>query len=122
MIKKISLVLFILLYAGAGIFHFINPESYLALIPDWLGNPELINILAGICEIIVALLAVFPKTRKYAGWLAIAMLAAFTISHLYFIQLGHCTGDLCVAPWIGWVRLVVIHPLLMYWAYLISKS
>ncbi|WP_194852578.1 DoxX family protein [Nonlabens antarcticus] len=121
MIKKILLILFVAFYAIAGIFHFIIPETYLKLIPEWLGDALTINLIAGGFEIIVAVLAIFPKTRKLGGYLAILMLLAFTISHIYFIQLGHCAGELCVQPWIGWVRLIVIHPMLIYWAYSISK-
>ncbi len=121
-IRKISIAMFCLLFCGAGLYHFISPETYLTLIPSWLGDPVVINLLAGAAEIIVAVLVLFPKSRKIAGWLAMAMLIAFTISHVYFIQLGHCASDICLAPWIGWVRLVVFQPLLIYWAYRVSKS
>ncbi|BAO56384.1 DoxX family protein [Nonlabens marinus] len=120
--KKISIGLFVVFYGFAGVYHFISPETYLPVIPDWLGDPKMINILAGMAEIIIATLVIIPDTRKQAGYLAIAMLLAFTISHIYFIQLGHCAADVCLDPWIGWVRLVVIHPLLIYWAYRISNS
>lgn len=122
MLKKISIIVFVGFYAVAGINHFIHPEPYLKVIPEWLGNASLLNTLAGAVEILVALLALFIKTRKYAGYITIAMLLAFIISHVYFIQIGHCAGDICLDPWIGWVRLVVIHPLLIYWAYRISKA
>jgi len=120
--KKISLILFIIFYGFAGINHFIYPETYLEVIPGWLGDARLINSLAGAAEILTALLAIFSKTRMYAGYLAVVMLLAFIISHVYFIQIGHCAGDLCLDPWIGWVRLIVIHPLLIFWAYRIAKS
>jgi len=120
--KKISLILFATVYGVAGINHLVNPETYLELIPEWLGDRNIINVLAGIVEILVAVLAIFPKTRKISGYLAMVMLIAFVISHVYFIQIGHCAGDMCLDPWIGWVRLVVIHPLLIYWAYSISKA
>jgi uncharacterized membrane protein len=120
--KKTSIIVFIAFYGFAGIYHFINPETYLPVIPDWLGDPKVINILAGLAEIVVAFLAIFPKTRKQSGYLTIAMLLAFIISHVYFIQLGHCAGETCLDPWIGWVRLVIIHPLLIYWAYRVSNS
>ncbi|AGC78311.1 putative membrane protein [Nonlabens dokdonensis] len=119
--RKLLLYSFVAFYAFAGIMHFITPEVYLKVIPDWLGNKTLLNYAAGAVEIAVALLALFPATRKFAGYLAIAMLAAFIISHVYFIQLGSCAGDLCIPEWIGYFRLIVIHPLLMYWAWKISK-
>lgn len=122
MFKKISVAFFILFYGVAGVVHFLRPQAYVDVIPAWLGDPLMINYLAGAVEIVVAVLAIFRKTRKVAGYITIAMLLAFTISHVYFIQMGNCAGDLCLDPWIGWVRLIVIHPLLIYWAYRISRS
>lgn len=119
--RKLLLYSFIAFYAFAGIMHFIQPSVYMEVIPDWLGNKEVLNYAAGVVEIAVALLALFNFTRKFAGYLAIAMLAAFIISHIYFIQIGSCAGDLCIPEWIGYFRLIVIHPLLMYWAWKISK-
>lgn len=120
-IHKLSLFTFIAVYLVAGIMHFIKPDIYLEVIPDWLGNKLLINYIAGIAELIVASMAVFSKTRKMAGYLTIAMLLAFIISHVYFLLNGSCAGDLCIPSWIGWSRLLVIHPILIYWAYKITK-
>lgn len=119
--NKLLLYSFIVFYAFAGIMHFVTPDIYLEVIPDWLGNKELINYVAGAVEILIALLALFNKTRRIAGYLTIAMLIAFIISHVYFIQIGSCAGELCIPEWIGYFRLIVIHPLLIYWALKISK-
>ncbi|OUS18641.1 hypothetical protein A9Q93_03615 [Nonlabens dokdonensis] len=119
--RKLLLYSFVAFYAFAGIMHFITPEVYLKVIPDWLGNKILLNYAAGAVEIAVAVLALIRTTRKFAGYLAIAMLAAFIISHVYFIQIGSCAGDLCIPEWIGYFRLILIHPLLIYWAWKISK-
>ncbi len=120
--KKLSIIAFSLFYGFAGIIHFVTPGSYLPVIPAWLGDPLVINYLAGFVEIAVALLVLFKSTRVWASYLTIAMLLAFTISHVYFIQIGSCAGDLCIAPWIAWVRLLLIHPLLIYWAYHLSTE
>jgi len=120
--KKIFIILFVIFYGLAGVNHYLFPAIYLEVIPEWLGNPTLVNAVAGAVEILIAVLAIFSETRKIAGYGAIAMLLAFIISHVYFIQMGHCAGELCLAPWLGWVRLVVIHPLLIYWAYRVSRS
>ncbi|MFB0903145.1 MAG: hypothetical protein QMB11_02075 [Nonlabens sp.] len=119
--KKALLYSFIILYAIAGVLHFLIPEVYLEAIPDWLGNKMLVNYTAGIVEISVALLAFFSKTRKTAGIITMAMLLAFSISHVYFLQNGSCAGDFCIPSWIGWMRLLIIHPLLIFWAWKISR-
>ena len=84
--KKISLILFIIFYGFAGINHFLNPETYEQLIPNWLGDSAVINLAAGVVEIAVAILAIFKPTRKWAGYLTIAMLLAFIISHSQFVR------------------------------------
>jgi uncharacterized membrane protein len=119
--KKALLYSFIILYAIAGVLHFLIPEVYLEAIPDWLGNKMLVNYTAGIVEISVALLAFFSKTRKTAGIITMAMLLAFSISHVYFLQNGSCAGDFCIPSWIGWMRLLIVHPLLIFWAWKISR-
>lgn len=121
MIHKLLLYSFILLYGIAGILHFVQPDLYLEVIPEWLGKKVIINYLAGVLELIVALLACFKQSRSTAAYTTIAMLLAFTISHVYFIQNDSCAGSFCIAAWIAWVRLVVIHPLLIWWAWSIKK-
>jgi uncharacterized membrane protein len=56
-------------------------------------------------------------TRKWAAYGIIAMLIAFIPSHIYFIQINSCAGQLCVPTWLGWARLLLIHPLLLFWAW-----
>ncbi|WP_292891932.1 hypothetical protein [Nonlabens sp.] len=119
--KKALLYSFIALYTIAGIMHFVTPEVYLEVIPDWLGNKLWVNYAAGVAELLVAGLALFHKTRAIAGIGAMVMLLAFSISHVYFLQNGSCAGDFCIPSWIGWLRLVIIHPLLIFWAWKISR-
>ncbi|WP_375577599.1 hypothetical protein ABWH96_11100 [Marivirga tractuosa] len=110
-------------YLLAGFNHFINPEFYLPLIPPFFSNPEKINVLSGITEIILAIGILFYPSRKYAAYSIILMLIAFIPSHVYFIQIGSCINDgLCVPEWIGWIRLLLIHPVLIYWAYCVGNS
>ena len=110
-------------YAFAGVNHFIDPQFYLDLIPPYLPFPEFINIFSGLIEIIFAIMLLFDRYRKLASQLIIAMLIAFIPSHVYFIQIGFCIdGGLCTEEWIGWVRLVVIHPVLIYWAYWVGYN
>ena len=115
---RFSKVAMILFYLAAGINHFINPEFYLPLIPGYLPCHELINLVSGCIEIVLAAALLFNKTQRIASFAIIAMLLAFIPSHIYFIQINSCIpSELCVATWIGWIRLVIVHPLLIYWAW-----
>jgi uncharacterized membrane protein len=122
-LKIIGLYLMAGFYLFGGINHFRTPEFYLPLIPDYLPTPDLLNLLAGIAEIVLAIGLLIPNTRKWAAWGVIAMLLAFIPSHVYFIQLGSCIPDvLCAAEWMGWVRLLLIHPLLIAWAWIYTQN
>lgn len=121
--RKISVRLMTGFYLVAGFNHFLNPDFYFELIPPYFNSPEKINILSGMAEILLATGVIFYPSRKYASYGIIAMLIAFIPSHVYFIQIGSCTIDsLCVPQWIGWVRLVIIHPALLLWAWKVGSS
>lgn len=115
--KKISLVLLISGYTAAGINHFVHPAGYIKIIPDYLPFHYTLNLLAGICEIIFALMLVFKPTRKWGAWLIILMLAAFLPVHITMLrQAPMQLGSLHVTPTMAWIRLL-LQPVLMLWAW-----
>ena len=121
--KNINILLFAGFYGAAGLYHFINPGFYAPLIPDYLPFHEFINYFSGVAEVVLAVLVIFKPTRKIGAYLTIAMLICFIPSHVYFLQIGGCVEDgLCAPLWLGWVRLLVVHPLLILWAYITAKA
>jgi len=120
--RKLLRILLIGFYAFAGSYHFINPDFYNGLIPDYLPFPGFINYASGALEIALAIGVAIPKCRHLAVKGIILLLVLFIPSHVYFIQIGSCVEDgLCVAPWVAWVRLLIIHPLLIMWAWYIAS-
>lgn len=120
---KILRVILIGFYAFAGSYHFVNPEFYADLIPDYLPFHALINYASGVLEIVFAIGVAFPKTRLMAVKGIILLLIVFIPSHVYFIQVGSCVESaFCVAPWVAWLRLLIIHPLLILWAWSVRKT
>ncbi len=118
MIRKISFYGLVIFFVFAGVYHFINPDFYYPLIPDYLPFKKTINIISGIVEILLGLGLLFDQYRRSAAYLLIFLMIAFIPSHIHFILLGSCMdGGLCVPEWVGWMRLLVIHPLLVYWIY-----
>lgn len=107
----------------AGINHFRNPDSYIHIIPAYLPYPILLNIMAGCSELLFGLLLILPKTRTFAAWGIILMLVAFLPVHISMIgDTPLKLGSLTVTPFIAWIRLVVLQPLLILWAWWYSKS
>jgi uncharacterized membrane protein len=116
-LKKVNLFLLGGFYIVAGFNHFINPEFYLALIPPYLPFHDLINIVSGVIEISLGIGVLVEKSRKWSSYLLVAMLIAFIPAHVYFLQIGSCIDSgLCAPQWVSWVRLIIIHPLLIWWA------
>lgn len=116
---KVISVLFIL----AGLNHFLSPEFYLPLIPSYLPFPTLLNGISGILEVVIGIL-IWTSTYRRLGGLALAtLMILFIPAHIHFIQIGHCIPDgLCVDPWLGWVRLLVIQPALIALGFLIAQQ
>jgi uncharacterized membrane protein len=109
-------------YVFAGVNHFINPQFYEPLIPDYLPWNSFINFASGALEIIFGFGVFVKPYRKFSSRALIFLLILFIPSHVYFIQIGACIPDgLCTPIWVAWLRLVLIHPVLMYWAYFVSK-
>lgn len=116
--KKAALILMIIGYALAGINHFISPASYIKIIPPYLPFPETLNLLAGIFELLFAMLLIPVKTRKLAAYGIILMLIAFLPVHISMVADAPLQlGSLTVTPLLAWVRLVILQPLLIAWAW-----
>ena len=112
-------MLLIVGYLVAGLNHFRDPASYIRIIPPYLPYPQIINLLAGFFEVAFALMLIFDKTRVWAAWGIILMLIAFLPVHIKMVidapfLLG---GSIIVTPFIAWVRLIVLQPLLILWAW-----
>lgn len=114
--KQISLYVMAAIYLLAGINHFRSPRTYYAIIPPYIGHEYLINIISGVAEMVAAILLLIPATRKLSSYGIIAMLIAFVPVHVYMIQ-ANCSGAFCLPAWVLWVRLIVLQPLLVWWAW-----
>jgi uncharacterized membrane protein len=118
-LKKTGLVVMVIGYLIAGANHFRGPSSYIKIIPPYFPHASIINLAAGFCELWFAVMLIFTKTRAFAAWGIILMLFAFLPVHIQMVKdapflLG---GSITVTPFIAWVRLVVLQPLLILWAW-----
>lgn len=120
---RVLRLLLALFFVIAGMNHFINPQFYNPLIPDYLPFHAFINYCSGILEMILGGGLLWMKTSKKSALGIIFLLVLFIPSHVYFIQIGSCVdGGLCVPEWVAWIRLLIIHPILILWAWLFTKE
>lgn len=116
--KKAALIIMIIGYLLAGINHFVHPASYIKIIPPYLPMPAVLNILAGVFEVLFALMLIFERTRKLAAYGIILMLIAFLPVHIDMVTRAPLQlGSITVTPLLAWIRLIVLQPLLIAWAW-----
>lgn len=121
-IKKVALVLMVIGYMLAGLNHFRAPDGYIHIIPSYLPFKPLLNILAGIFEIVFALMLISPKLRRFGSYGIILLLIAFLPVHIQMVlDAPMKMGDLTVTPLIAWIRLIVFQPLLIAWAWWVRR-
>ena len=118
--KKLFLYLMIFMYASAGIYHFINPGFYEAIMPAWLPCHAFLNYAGGVAELILAVLLLSDKTRKPASILIVVMLIIFLfLIHIpmtvHFYRSNH--PDFIISV----IRLP-LQFLLIWWAWLYKTS
>jgi uncharacterized membrane protein len=115
-IKKISLIVLIIGYIGAGINHFRIPAFYISIIPAYMPYPVILNILAGIFEILFGLMLIYKPTRKFGAWGIILLLIAFIPIHTAMLSGNTILNGQPVLPVWAWVRLF-FQPVLIAWAW-----
>jgi uncharacterized membrane protein len=117
MVKNISLVILIIAYILLGLNHFRSPGGYIRIIPSYLPFPTVLNVLAGVFEVGLALMMIFPQTRSLAAWGIILMLIAFLPVHIDMIlHAPMMLGKFKVTPLIAWLR-IPLQGLLILWAW-----
>jgi len=65
-----------LFYVAVGVYHFVNPDFFLAIMPPYLPLHLELVYLSGFFEIVLGLLLVYSKTRVLAAWGLILLLIA----------------------------------------------
>ena len=68
--------LFGIVFALAGVMHFVKPDFYEAIMPDYLPAHRELVYASGVAEIAGGLGTLHPRTRRVASWWSIATLLA----------------------------------------------
>ena len=121
MTQKIKIGLcwfFALFFFFAGILHFVEVDSFAAIVPPLLPFPKVIVWVTGMMEIGFAVGLLLPKYQKLSGfWLAPFLLAVLP-ANIYMAMYNIPMGETTASPTVLWVRVALQFPLivLILWA------
>ncbi|MBD3582412.1 DoxX family protein [Flavobacterium selenitireducens] len=103
------------LYILAGLNHFRKPRLYRKIIPPYLPNPNLLNALSGIAEIVLGACLCVPVLSKYAAFGIVALLVAVFPANIFMY-----TNEQAAFGLPKWMRLarLPLQIVLILWAFL----
>ena len=105
-------------FTAAGTLHFLRPQMYAQIMPDYLPAHRELVLASGVAEIGGALGVIPPRTRRVAGlWLAATLVAVFP-ANLHMAL--HPDRYRSLSPGLLWGRLA-LQPLAIWWALAATK-
>ena len=109
---------FAVFFFAAGILHFVEIDSFAAIVPSVLPFPKAIVWITGVMELVLAVGLALPKYRKRAGfWLGPYLLAVLP-ANIYMAMNNIPLGEAVASPTALWIRVALQFPLiaLILWA------
>lgn len=86
LIKTISKFILAIFMIGAGIMHFVNPDFFLKIMPPYLPLHSELVMVSGVCEIVLGVMLLVPKSSRLAAWGIVALLIAVFPANIYLFQ------------------------------------
>ena len=81
-VTKLLIYVYVVFFIVAGVNHFLNPQFYDAIVPDFIPFPRLVHQITGVIEIILPLF-LLTRFRKEAALLMIIFLVILYGANLY---------------------------------------
>lgn len=106
--------IFAAIFIVGGALHFIIPETYIRMMPDYLPWHKAAVAVSGIFEILLGIMLIVPTWSETAAWGLIALLIAVLPANINMAL--HPEKYVPLKPAALWTRLP-IQALLLWWAY-----
>ena len=81
-LTKVLIYVYIIFFISAGINHFLNPQFYDGIVPEFIPYPRLVHQFTGVLEIVIPLF-LLTRFRKEAALLMIIFLVLIYGANLY---------------------------------------
>lgn len=114
-LKYLMSVLFVL----AGVYHFVNPNFYLRIIPPYFPWHLFLVYLTGVFEIVLGIFLPIPRFTRSAGFGLIALLIAIFPANIHMAFNTELYPE--INPIALWVRLP-LQGVLIAWAFWYTRK
>ena len=114
--QPFSVLLISILFIIAGILHFLQPEPYLRIMPDFIPYQKAMVYISGAFEILGGIGFLITDFRILAGWGLVALLFTVFPANINMFMKGYKKHRLSLFTWIALIRLP-IQFVLMFWIY-----
>ena len=84
--KLITIYIMAIFYINVGIGHFINPDFFLVIVPDYLPYHLFLVYISGLFEIIFGASLLFKKSRKFGAIGLIFLLILVFPANIFLFQ------------------------------------
>ena len=109
-----------MIFATAGVLHFLAPAFFVRIVPLWVPDAKLAVTLSGIAEIAGAAGLLISATRRSAAWGLILLLVAVFPANVNMLRIAMADGSSGVLQAVLWLRLP-LQPLLIWWLWKASR-
>src|SRR5258705_131462 len=113
-VKSWLLVITAILFIGGGVFHFINTDSYLKIMPPQIPWPVAMVYLSGAAVNASGLGLLLPALRRPASWGLVARLIAVFPANIYMAANNVQVTSTPIPQALLWARLP-LQALMIWW-------
>jgi len=119
-VKSCLLVITAILFIAGGVFHFINTDSYLKIMPPLIPWPLAMVYLSGAAEVAGGLGLLVPPLRKSASWGLVALLIAVFPANIYMAAKNVQVTNTPIPQVLLWARLP-LQALMIWWVLYLGR-
>ena len=112
--KTIALLGLAAFFINVGVDHFLNPEFYLNIMPDYLPLHLEAVYISGLFEIVGGVCVLIPRLRSAAGWGLVALLIVVYPANIHMALNPELFPEIALS--LLYTRLL-FQFIFIYWAY-----
>ncbi|MDD4976949.1 MAG: DoxX family protein [Bacteriovorax sp.] len=120
-LKKIALYSTVIFFVVAGVRHFMIPEFYMLMMPNYLPIPLTLIYLSGFFQIVGGIGLMIPRTRVFSAWGLMALLLAVLPANVYLWTHHIHLPEHYDPSWYLMLR-IPLQFLLIAWTYMFAKN